>query len=69
MTSRLSVSESDISIDMTRRTVCPFGARPTDEEIIWFDITVDEVLLVDCLNSRKLRATVRGKTPPSDAAH
>jgi len=31
--------------------VCDFGARLTDEEIVWFDISVDEILFVDSLDA------------------
>lgn len=30
------------------------GAGATDEEVVRLDVTVDEVLLVDCLNARQL---------------
>lgn len=30
------------------------GVRPADEEVIGFNVTVDEVLLVDSLNAREL---------------
>ena len=30
--------------------------RPSNEKVVWLDITVDEVLLVNCLNSRELKA-------------
>jgi hypothetical protein len=32
-----------------------FGSRSTKEEVVRLDVTVDEVLFVDCLNSRELR--------------
>jgi hypothetical protein len=32
-----------------------FGSRRTKEEVVRLDVTVDEVLFVDCLNSRELR--------------
>lgn len=28
----------------------PFRRGPADEEVIWFDIAVDEILLVYCLD-------------------
>jgi hypothetical protein len=31
-----------------------FGSRSTKEEVIRLDVTVDEILFVDCLNSREL---------------
>ena len=31
------------------------GVRATDEEVIGLYVTVDQILLVDCLNSRELR--------------
>jgi hypothetical protein len=31
-----------------------FGSRSTKEEVVRLDVTVDEVLFVDCLNSPEL---------------
>lgn len=33
-----------------------FGVWSADQEIVGFDISVDQVLLVNCLDTRKLRA-------------
>lgn len=34
--------------------ICSFGIRSTDEEVVWFDVAIDEVLFVDRLDSREL---------------
>lgn len=34
--------------------VCAFGTASTNEEIVWLDISVNEVLFVDCLNASEL---------------
>ena len=35
-----------------------FGARTADEEIVWFDVAVDQVLLVNSLHARQLQSRV-----------
>lgn len=37
-----------------RRTVRRFGAWTTDEEVVRFDVTIDEVLLMDDLDTSQL---------------
>lgn len=36
-----------------------FGVRSTDEEVVWLDVSIDKVLFVYCLYSRKLVRSVR----------
>lgn len=30
-----------------------FGSRATNEEVVWLDVTIDEMFFVDCLYPRK----------------
>lgn len=34
--------------------ICGFGIGSTDKEIVWFDVAIDQILFVNCLDSRKL---------------
>ena len=34
--------------------ICSFGVGPTDQEIVWSDVSMNGVLLVDTLDSGKL---------------
>lgn len=40
-----------------------FGGRSADEEVIRLDVSVNEVLLVNGLNSRELEEAVRRRDP------
>ena len=40
-----------------------FGPWSSNEEIVWFDVTIDEVFLVDGLDTRQLPIISRGLTP------
>jgi hypothetical protein len=42
------------------RTIGSLGPWSTHEEVIRFDVTVDQILLVDCLHTRDLPLFVRG---------
>jgi hypothetical protein len=39
-------------------TIGAFGSGPTNKKIVWFDITIDKVLVVDCLYARDLRKEI-----------
>lgn len=43
--------------------ICSLGARPSDEEVVWFDIAIDQILFVDCLDARKLVMVLVSGTP------
>jgi len=34
--------------------ICCFGVGSANEEVVWFDVSINEILLVDRLHSRKL---------------
>ena len=34
--------------------ICSLGSRPSNKEVVWLDIAVDQVLFVDGLDPREL---------------
>lgn len=51
---RISVLLGHTKVDDVDNIGC-FGARAADEEVVWLDVSVDQVLLVDRLNPGKLQ--------------
>jgi hypothetical protein len=43
--------------------ICSLGARSSDEEVVRFNIAIDQILFVDCLDTRKLVIQLVSSTP------
>lgn len=48
------IQRTKTSQNGTRLTISAFGPRSTNQEVVWLDVSVDEILLVNGLHSRKL---------------
>lgn len=46
--------------------VCCFGVGSANEEVVGFDVSVDEVLFMYCLNTGKLEGLVKTETGIAD---